>query len=278
MSYLRELVDSRELLANLILRETKGQYKRTIFGRLWALANPLFQMLIYTFVFGFIFRATPAPGNPSGLNVFSLWLLCGLLPWTFFAAVINQGMVTLVLNAGLIQKVYFTRAVLPLAVVGSVGYNWLFEMLVLVVALALFGSFVYPWIPLVLIAMVLLAAFATGFALVLAVLNVHFRDLQYFMAMMLTLWMYMTPIVYPISLVAYQSERIGPLLGHGPTILEIYRWNPMERFVEVFRNLLYDNRLPTAADSIFITVAAGLSLVIGLWIFHRNERGLAEAL
>lgn len=278
MSYFRELIDSRELLANLVLRETKGQYKQTIFGRLWALANPLFQMVIYTFVFGFIFRATPSPGDPSGLNIFSVWLLCGLLPWTFFAAVVNQGMGVLVMNSGLIQKVYFSRAVLPLAVVGSVGYNWLYEMLVLVVALALFGSFIYPWIPLILLAMVLLAAFATGFALVLSILNVHFRDLQYFMTIMLTLWMYMTPIVYPISLVAYQSERIGPIFGWGPTILEIYRWNPMERFVEVFRDLLYNNRFPNLGDSAFVMIAAAVSLLIGLWVFRKNERGLAEAL
>lgn len=278
MSYFRELLDSKELLANLVLREVKGQYKQTIFGRLWALANPLFQMVIYTFIFGFIFRATPEPGNPSGLNVFAIWLLCGLLPWTFFAAVVSQGMGSLVTNAGLIQKVYFDRAVLPLAVVGSVGYNWLFEMLVLVVALAIVGGFIYPWIPLILVAMVLLAAFATGFALALSIFNVHFRDLQYFMSIMLTLWMYLTPIVYPISLVAYQSERIGPLFGWGPTILQVYRWNPMERFVEVFRNLLYDNRFPTLQDSIFVIISAALSLILGYWIFHKNERGLAEAL
>lgn len=265
-------------MANLVLRETKGQYKRTIFGRLWALANPLFQMVIYTFVFGFIFRATPNPGNPSGLNVFSLWLLCGLLPWTFFAAVVNQGMASLVMNSGLIQKVYFTRAMLPLSVVGSVGYNWLYEMLVLVIALALFGSFIYPWLPLVVVAMALLTVFATGFALWLSILNVHFRDLQYFMTIMLTLWMYMTPIVYPISLVAFQSERIGPIFGWGPTILEIYRWNPMERFVEVFRNLLYDNRLPAVEDLVFVLLAAVVSLTVGLLVFRKNERGLAEAL
>lgn len=278
MSYFKEILDSRELLANLTLREVRGQYKRTIFGQLWSLVNPLAQMVIYTFVFGFIFRAQPAPGDPSGLNVFSLWLLCGLLPWTFFATVVTQGMGSLIVNAGLIQKVYFSRLVLPLSVVGSVGYNWMFEMAVLLVALSIFGAFVLPWIPLLIIVMVLLAMFAAGIALALSIANVHFRDTQYFMGIVLTFWMYLTPIVYPISLIAEQSERIGPLFGWGPTLLEVYRWNPLERFVEVFRNLLYDNRFPEWGDSIFILVAAVLSLTVGLWIFRRNEKGLAEAL
>lgn len=279
MNYLRELMSSRELLANLTLREVKGKYKRTILGQLWSLANPLAQMIIYTFVFGFIFRVTPAPGNPSGLNVFALWLLCGLLPWTFFSLVLSQGMGSLVANAGLIQKVYFPRIVLPIASVGSLAYNWLFEMAVLVVALFFAGSQLLPWILPLLGAMLLLAIFAAGIALALSIANVYFRDTEYIIGILLSFWMYLTPIVYPVSLIQTQSERVGPLIWpNGPTILDIYRLNPLERFVEVFRNLLYDNRWPTAGDSIFIAIAAAVSLIIGMLIFSRNERGLAEAL
>src|SRR5690348_10680339 len=103
MRYLKEVLSARELLANLVLRETRGRYKRTIFGQLWSLVNPLALMVIYTFVFGFIFRIQPEPGNPSGLDIFALWLLCGLLPWTFLANVINNGVASLVDNANLIQ-------------------------------------------------------------------------------------------------------------------------------------------------------------------------------
>src|SRR5450830_2139978 len=109
MNYLREVWASRELLFNLTSREVRGQYKRTIFGQLWSLANPLALMLIYTFVFGLIFRSNPRPGDPSGLDVFALWLLCGLLPWTFFSSVINSGAGSLLANANLIQKVSFSR-------------------------------------------------------------------------------------------------------------------------------------------------------------------------
>lgn len=278
MTYLKELGASKELLANLVMREVRGQYKRTLLGRLWSLVNPLSQMLIYTFVFGFIFRAQPLPGDPSGLNVFALWLMCGLLPWIFFSTVVVTGMGSISANAGLVQKVYFARVVLPLAAAGSAAYNWLFEMGVLAIALIVFGSFLWPWIPLILLAMALLALFASGLAMALSIANVHFRDTQYLFGVLLNFWMFLTPIMYPISLIAEQSARIGPLAGTSLTLLDVYRWNPMERFVEVFRNLMYDNRLPSFENITFVVIASVLSFTIGLWIFAKNERGLAEAL
>lgn len=278
MRYLKEVLDSRELLANLTLREIRGQYKRTIFGQLWSLVNPLASMLVYTIVFAFILRVSPPPGDPSGLNIFPVWLLCGLLPWTFFSGVVQQGMGSLLANAGLVQKVYFSRIVLPLSTVGSVGYNWLFEMAVLVVVLVICGAFVWPWLPLVIVLMVLLAVFAAGLALMLAVANVHFRDTQYFVSIIMQIWMYLTPIIYPISLVAEQSERYDGLFGTSVTILDIYRLNPLERFVNVFRQLLYDNKWPDPQDFLLCAVWAVAAFVIGLWVFRRGEKRLAEAL
>ena len=278
MSYLREVLSSRELLVNLTMREVKGKYKRTVFGQLWSLANPLAAMLIYTFVFAFIFRAEPDRGDPSGLDVFAIWLLCGLLPWTFVAATINTGLASLVANAGLIQKVYFSRIVLPLSTVAATGYNWLFEMAVLVIALTIAGAFVLPWLPLVIVLMILLALFAAGIALMLAVANVHFRDTQNFAGILLQIWMYLTPIIYPLNLVQDQSDRIGPLLGTSVTLVDVFRWNPMENFVDVFRQLLYDNRWPDARTFLACAIWAFASFAIGILVFRRNERGLAEAL
>jgi lipopolysaccharide transport system permease protein len=278
MNYLKEVWSSRELLFNLTSREIKGKYKRTVFGQLWSLANPLALMLIYTFVFGFIFRSEPDPGNPSGLDVFALWLLCGLLPWTFFSLVINLGNGSLVANANLIQKVYFSRIVLPLSSVTSTAYNWLFEMAVLVIALSIAGGFVLPWLPLVVVAMLLLAMFATGIALMLSVANVYFRDTQYLLSIVLQIWMYLTPIIYPISLVQTQSGKTGGLFGSPITIIDIYRLNPMEHYVNLFRQLMYDNRWPDGVEWIVCAACAIVSLVVGLVVFRRNERNLAEAL
>lgn len=278
MRYLKEVIASRELLINLVSREIKGKYRRTVFGQLWSLANPLALMLIYTLVFGVIFDSNPPPGDPSGLNAFPLWLLCGLLPWIFFANVLSLGTGSLVANANLIQKVYFTRIVLPLSIVGSSAYNWLFEMGVLVIALSIAGAFVLPWIPMMLVVMLLLAMFASGIALMLSVANVYFRDTEYFLTIVLQIWMYLTPIIYPLSLVETASTNAGPLLGTPITLFDIYRLNPMEHFVTLFRQVIYDNRFPDAGELLICLGWAVGALVIGLIVFRRNERNLAEAL
>ena len=278
MHYLKEVFASRELLANLTLREIRGKYKRTVFGQLWSLANPLALMVVYTLVFALIFRIHPEPGNPSGVDVFALWLLCGLLPWTFFSTVLANGAGSLVVNAGLIQKVAFSRIVLPLSLVGSAAYNWLFEMAVLVIALSIAGAFVLPWIPLVIAIMVVLAVFAAGFSLMLAIANVYFRDTQYFVALVLQMAIYLAPIIYPVSMVSTVSKDVGGILGTPVTLEGIYLLNPMVHFVGVFRNLLYDNRFPPPVEwLICIAWALGTSIV-GLAVFRANEKKLAEAL
>jgi len=278
MSYITEAWASRELLINLTQREVKGKYKRTVLGQLWSLANPLAAMLIYTFVFGFIFRQRPDPGNPSGLNVYALWLLCGLLPWTFLSGALTSGMNSLVANAGLIQKVYFNRLTLPLSVILATAYNWLFEMAVLVIALSIAGGWVLPWLPLTILLMFVLAVFAAGLALMLSVANVYFRDTANFVGIILQIWMYLTPIIYPINLVETQSAKLGGLAGTHFTLLNIYQLNPMENFVDVFRQLLYDNRWPDLRTFLVCVAWAAVSFVLGILVFRRSERKLAELL
>jgi lipopolysaccharide transport system permease protein len=278
MNYLKEVWGSRELLLNLTQREIKGKYKRTALGQLWSLANPLALMLIYTLVFSFILRVKPDPGSPSGLNVFALWLLCGLLPWTFLSVVVNTGLGSLVDNANLIQKVYFSRIVLPLSIAGSSAYNWLFEMAVLLIALSIVGGFVLPWIPLLIVAMFLLVLFAAGLTLMLSVANVYFRDTQYFVTLLMQIWMYLSPIIYPESIVQTDSAKIGGLLGTHITVADLYGLNPMEHFVALFRELLYDERWPDGSEWFICAGWAIGSLVIGVLVFRHNERKLAEIL
>ncbi|MEO8527473.1 MAG: ABC transporter permease [Pseudolysinimonas sp.] len=271
MSYFRELIRTRELLANLVAREVKGQYRRTFFGQLWSLINPIATMVVYSIVFGLIFRARPAAGDPSGLNIYPLWLLSGLLAWSFFTRVVNGSLSSIVSNASLVKKVYFPRMQLPLAVTFSTGFTWCIELCVLIVALQLFGGFPLPWVPLLAVFMVLLAFFATGLGMLLAVLNVHFRDTKHFVSILLHMWMYLTPIIYPIRLVEAAA------VDH-PWALVIYRLNPMEHFVLVFRDLLYDNRLPLVSDFAWCVAAPAAVFAVGYAVFVRFERKLAELL
>ena len=269
MSAITEMRRSRELLINLTLREVRGKYKRTALGQGWSLLNPLVQMAIFTVVFGVLIRITPEPGDPSGVDVFALWLVAGLLPWAFFSNAVTSGMGALIGNANLINKVYFPRELLVLSTVFSWNVSFGVELLVLAAVMLLFGGSPLLFLPVVVVAVVLLTAFALGIALVLSVANVYFRDTQHFIALFMQVWFYATPIVYPY---AYVRDNASP------TVETLYRLNPLERFVTVFRNLFYDNRLPSLADFGYVTIAAALSLVVGFLVFRRYEGRLAEEL
>jgi ABC-2 type transport system permease protein len=278
MNYLREIWQARELLQNLTNREVRGKYRRTALGQLWSLANPIAAILIYTFIFSFIFRLPAQVGDPSGLDNYALWLVCGLLPWLFFNRVLSLGVDSLVLNAGLIQKVYFPRIVLPLSLANATFFTWLLEMGVLVVALSLLGSFVLPWLPLLAVFMAMFGLFSVGVAMVFSIINVYFRDLSYLLTIVLQFWFYLTPILYPVELVATQSDRLGGLGGTPITLLNLYQLNPVEGFIQIFRNLLYDNRAPELATVGIALAWTLVAFMAGVWMYAKKEKQLAELL
>ncbi len=279
MSYWKDLVNSQELLVNLTQREVRGKYKRTALGQLWSLANPIAAIIIYTFVFSFIFQLQAPQGDPSGLENYALFLVCGLLPWLFFSRVLGQGVEVIVANAGLVQKVYFPRVVLPLSLTAAISFSWLFEMAVLVVALLILQAFgLIPLLPLVLVFMFLLAVFASGLAMIASIINVYFRDMFYLISIALQFWFYLTPILYPVSLVETQSQRLGTIPGTTIGLIDFYRLNPMETFIHIFRNLLYDNRLPDLSVVLTALLWTAIAAVAGFWLFAKKEKQLAELL
>jgi ABC-type polysaccharide/polyol phosphate export permease len=271
VSRVAELRSSRELLFNLTQREIRGKFKRTVLGQAWSLVNPISQMLIYTLVFGFFLRNDPGRGNPSGLHVFALWLSAGLLPWLYLQNVINGGLGALVGNSNLILKVYFPREALVIASCFSFLFTHVIEMSVLVAALVLFGGNPFLYLPATIFFMLLMTAFGLGLAFMLSVANVYFRDTQHFVGIFLQLWFYLTPIIYPISVIKTHTAQRSWLLP-------LYRLNPLERFSEVFRNTLYDERWPSLSNTLFLTVVSVVVLVIGWQIFNRYSGGLAEEL
>jgi ABC-type polysaccharide/polyol phosphate export permease len=268
VSALVELRSSRDLLLNLTQREIKGKYKRTVLGQAWSLLNPIAQMITYSVVFSLLLKAKPDQGNPSGLDVFALWLSCGLLPWLFFNNVVTTGMSSLIGNGNLIKKVYFPRETLVI----SNALSWLFtfciEMTVLVAALLIFGGRPLLYLPATLFFMLVLGLLALGISLMLSVANVYFRDTQHFVTIVMQVWLYATPIMYPVSII--ENEK--------PGLVGLYRSNPMERFTEIFRNTLYDGRWPSLANSVFVVVVSLAVLVAGYAVFKRYEGRLAEEL
>ena len=275
-TYFRDVWNSGELLWNLTQREVRGKYKRTALGQLWSLANPIAAIIVYTFIFSVVFQVPAQVGEPSGLDNYALWLVCGLLPWMFFNSTVTVGVRSIVDNANLVQKVYFPRLVLPLSLTAAGLVNWTFEMTVLVIALSIFGAFVLPWLPLVIVFMLLLAVFVSGLSMILAVANVFFRDLAYLLTVILQFWFYLTPILYPLSLVQAQSDKWGGLLGTPVTLEMLYRLNPLEPFVAIFRALLYHNTFPELSSVLVAAVWAVAAFAAGLWYFTKTEKRLAE--
>lgn len=272
MTALHEYVASRELLQNLTLRELRTRYKRSVLGWTWSLLNPLANVLIYTLVFSYFLKVVPPVGSPSGLQSFALFLLCGLIPWNFFSGGLTSGLSSLLANSNLIRKVYFPRELLVASTIGSLIVTMLIELGVLSAILLILGSMMLPWLPVVLLLVAIEAVFVFGIALVLAVWNVYFRDVQYLVFILLQVVFYMCPIVYPIRYVPVHAT----VLGVEIPLLRLYTLNPLVRFVAAFRSALYDLRFPRFGDLAYVTVWAVAMLAVGLWVFSRLDRRLAE--
>lgn len=277
MTKLADYAEARELTINLTLRELRGKYKRSVIGWSWSLINPLATVLIYSLVFSFFLKVEPDRGSPSGLKVFAIFLLCGLLPWNYLSNGMNGGMSALVGNSNLIKKVYFPREVLVVASLVSWLVSMLIELGVLAVILLLFGNMILPWIPAVLLLVLVQSVFILGLGLMLSVLNVYFRDVQHFMGIILQIWFYATPIVYPIRVVEEAATK-HDLQIFGLGLDAIYRLNPMVGFVEAYRDLLYDLRFPPAGDMLYLAAWSIVTMTVGLIIFNRMAGNLAEEL
>lgn len=265
----KELASSRELLWNLTLRELRGRYKRTALGFGWSLLNPLATMLVFTFVFRYVLKITPEPGDPSGLDVFAVWLLCGVLTWNLFAGGTSGSMGALIGNANLVKKVYFPREVLIFATVGSLLITHFIELGLLTVLLLLLGNMVLPWLPVLLVLVALLTLFTTGIGLALGALNVYFRDLGHLWGIAILIWFYATPVVYPMSVVELNTSGL---------VERLYRLNPMMQFVTTVREVVYDLRMPSLAVVAYLTVCSLVSMAIGLWTFGKLSPRFAEEL
>ena len=271
MSSATELFARRELLWNLTLRELRGRYKRSLLGWGWSLLNPIAFMLVYTFAFSVILDANPDPGDPSGLSSYAFYLLCGLLPWQFFNISVTSAMTSVVSNGALVRKVAFPREHLVISTIAAGLFTLAVEITVLSIALLVAGNMVLPWLPLVVLTSALLAVFATGFGLALAALNVYFRDMSYLWGIAVQAWFFSTPIVYPLVLAERQ-------LADHPTMLRIYNDLPMAVVVRIYRNLMYDLRMPRLIDYGLLAGYAVVALLIGWWIFDRLEGRFAEEL
>ncbi len=257
MTALAEYAGARDLFVNLTLRDLRSKYKRSFLGWTWSMINPLTYMIIYTVVFHYVFRAKIAAGAPSGLSVYALFLLCGLLPWNFFVTAVSSAVGSLTAASNLVKKSYFPRALLV---------SHLIEMALLVVTLVAFGDYrALYFMPFTILLIALVVVFGTGLGLAMSALNVYFRDIEHFIGIAFMVWFYLTPIVYSITY----------LHGHNIFLIKL---NPMADAVLCFRSVLYDASLPSWIQLGTFAFSAFFVFGVGMVIFRHFEDNLAEEL
>ncbi len=251
-----ELWATREILAFLILRDVKVRYKQTVLGVMWAALQPLFTMLIFTVIFG-RFAKIPSEGMPYAVFVFA-----GLLPWTFFSNAVGQASGSLVNQQALLTKIYLPRLFVPGAAVGGGLIDLGISGLVFLAIMA-FYRVVPGWgflaLPLL---VVLTTAAALGVGLALAALTVTYRDFRYVVPFMIQSWMYISPVIYPVSVVPVQYQWLLAL-------------NPMAGIIDAFRSALLG--LPWNMVTLSVSSASSaVLLVFGLYYFRKTERRFAD--
>ena len=261
------LFESRSLIANLTLRELRTKYRRSFLGWTWSLLNPLATVALYSFVFGTLFGSVPPTGNPSGITQFSLYLLCGVIPWSFFSTVTNMSTGAILGNSGLVRKVAFPRQSLVVSQVLFMVVQFAIELTLVAAILLIAGSPLLPWIPIVVALVFLLAVFAAGIALALSVLTVYFRDLPYLWTIVIQVWFFLTPIVYDYDSV--KEKLSGPARA-------VVSWNPMTGFIRSFRHCLFDGTHPNFLTVGGLALCSVGSLLVGSVVFVRFNRRLAE--
>lgn len=256
---LQEVLRYRGLIRNLVVSELKIRYKNSALGFVWSLLNPLGMMVVFTVVFGVLW-----PNNQ--IEKYPLFLLCGLLPWNYFAASVNSSTNSIVANSNLVKKVYFPREVLPISSVLAQLVNFLLAFIVLFAVLLIFRSNLSPWLPLLPVIILIQTLFTLGVALVLSTLNVFYRDTIIILEVVLLAWFFLTPIFYSVDMLPASYDVAGMTLN----VRRIYYIaNPMASLVNMYRDMLYYG-YRTDPDFFLRTTATALAILgFGFWFFMR---------
>jgi ABC-2 type transport system permease protein len=243
------------LIYNLVLRDLKVKYKGSTLGFLWSLLNPLLMIVVYTVAFKYVLKIK-VPNFP-------IFLFSALLPWNFLSAALSMGVTSITENSNLVKKVYFPREVLPLSITLVNLFHFCLSFLVLIPAL-LFFKIVPGFSFLFLVVIVFFQTlFVLGLTLMASALNVYYKDVKHFLEVMLNLWFWLTPIIWPLDLV--------------PEKLQDYVYlNPFTAFVQAYRDIILYNRFPKPLILTILVVTGILVFLLGALIFQKKQRRFAE--
>jgi ABC-2 type transport system permease protein len=245
-----EIMRYRELLRNLVVRDIKVRYKRSVLGFLWVMLNPLLMMLILNMVFSGIFKVST--------KNYTAYLLSGIILWGLFSQSTSTSIVGFIGNSNLIKKVYLPKAIFPLSVVISAMIHFVFSLVPLFIIFVVQGTTVSPYLFLLPVILVMIAVFCFGVSLIISTLTVFFHDTKYIYEVLLQAWMYLTPIFYPESII---PERFSFVL----------HLNPFYYFLSVFRAVLYTD-VPFSAEKLVFGASYALAVFLAGWFFYNRYR------
>ena len=250
-----------DLVFSFAKRELLGRYKGSMLGIAWAVLTPVVMIAIFTFIFAGIFGARFG-ANDSHWD-YALYLFCGLLPWTMFQESLQQSANTIVANANLVKRVVFPLETLPAAQVLAALGNQLFATIALLIATIIVRQrleLTVLWLPIVLIPQLL---FALGAAWLIASLGVFLRDITQGITLLLMAWMYLTPIIYPESIV---PDRFRAFM----------EFNPFTALVRSYRRIFLEGVAPDWRGLVYFTAFALAIFLFGYWWFARTRKGFAD--
>ncbi len=257
MKVFNNLYEYRELLKSNIKKEIRGKYKGSTLGVLWSFINPLLQVVVYAIVFRYIMRFQ--------IPNYTQFIICGIIPWTFFTNVINQGTTTVRANAGIIKKVYFPREILPISVAVSGLINFLIScIIVLIFCVPVVGlSWHLVFVPLIAL---IQSMFTLGLVFALSAINIYVKDVEYIVTFILNMLFYGTTILYDASMFA-----------SAPAILmTLVKMNPLTVIIGEFRSVFLYHEVPALMPMLIVGLLSFAVLLIGYQIFRKLERGFAE--
>ncbi len=267
MAAVTQLWAYRNLIYNLAQRELRARYKKSLLGWAWSLINPASMLAIYTLVFGFLFKQTPPTAGNGHTDTYALYLFAGLYVWNFFNNTVIGSIGALQASGPLLNKVYFPAACPAIANTATVLLQALIEAGILLVVMAILGN-VGVTLLLFPLLMLMLTLFSLGIGLALSIFNVFYRDVAFLVTIGMNLLFYATPIIYPITKV--------PEEAWGLPMRSIVECNPVAQFVEWSRCAFWSLTWPSLGSFIGVIVVSLGTFFIGLAIFNRKARDLAQ--
>lgn len=258
MKILKEIYDYREMVFSLVRRDLRGRYKGSVLGFLWTFLNPLFQLIVYTFVFSTIMRA--------GYDKYYLFLFVALIPWIFFNSSVVGGAACIWSQKDLVNKIYFPREVLPIAHVTSQLINMLLSFIVVLIVLLVtkhgINLMALLYLPIVVFVEYLLAM---GLTMLVSSITVFLRDIEYILGIFIMAWQFLSPVMYGLDMVPEEMRFV-------------FAVNPMTPILVAYRDIFYYKQIPKI-DTLLQAFLLGVILsLLGVFIFEKLKKHFSEVM